>query len=105
MNSHFCYLYLTCASKTEAEKIAKRLLEQRLIVCAKQIPLRAAYWWHGKIESENEILLAMESRPDLFEEVENEVASLHSYETFVLEAVPVSRVSKAANQWMNDNLK
>lgn len=105
MNSRLCLLYLTCASKTESEKIAKHLLEQRLIACAKLIPIRAAYWWHGKIENGNEILLAMESRPDLFEEIENEVASLHSYETFVLEAVPVSNVSKAASRWMDDNLK
>lgn len=105
MNSRFCYLYLTCASKAESEKIATHLLQQRLIVCAKHIPIRAAYWWRGKIESGNEILLAMESRPGLFEEIENEVASLHSYGTFVLEAVPVSNVSKAASRWMDDNLK
>ncbi len=100
-----CYLYLTCANTVEAGQIASSLLEKRLIVCAKQWPVTADYWWDGQIEHASEVMLLMESSMDLFNEVEKEVAKLHSYETFVLEAVPIDKVSKKALAWLNKEIE
>ncbi|MBI3624312.1 divalent-cation tolerance protein CutA [Candidatus Saccharibacteria bacterium] len=101
----FCYLYLTCSDGQEATKIAGGLLDKHLIICAKQLPVTSAFRWQGKILGGKEILLIMESRLDLFDEVEKALNTLHSYDTFVLEAVPISKVSKDATKWINDNLK
>lgn len=46
----------------------------------------------------------MESREDLFTQVEAEIAILHSYDTFVLEATPISRMSKSAKTWLEKEL-
>ena len=101
----FCNLYLTCANAEEASKISKRLLEKHLIACARQAQLENThYWWEGKIVNDREILLIMESREDLFTDVELEVAKLHSYETFVLQMIPVKRLNQKAAEWMADNL-
>ena len=94
MANNFCQFWLTCADKKEADKIANTLLVKHLVACAKQIPVTADYWWQGKIEKGNEVLLIMESRENLFDKVEKEVAKLHSYDNFVLEAVPVAKISK-----------
>lgn len=101
----FCQLWLTCANKKEADKIANTLLEKRLVVCVRQMLVSSDYWWKGRLENSSEILLQMESREDLFEEVEHEVAKLHSYDTFVLEATPVVKISKKAGQWLKKELK
>lgn len=101
----FCYLFLTCEDDNEAHEIATALLEKKLIVCAKQIPVNATYWWDGEITRGHEKMLVMESALDLFDTVEKEVAKLHSYDTFVLEATPIAKVSRDATKWMNDNLK
>jgi periplasmic divalent cation tolerance protein len=100
----YCLLYLSCKDSAEAEKIAHSLLEKHLISCAKQVPTTSAFRWQGKIENAEEILLIMESRENLFDKVEAEIAKLHSYDTFVLEAVPVSRISKNAKRWVEDEL-
>jgi len=100
----YCQLWLTCVDKAEADKIAKVLLEKHLIVCAKQIPVGSDFLWKEKVDHNDEILLIMDSREDLFEKVESEVAKLHSYETFVLHAVSVVKVSSKAAKWMQDNL-
>jgi periplasmic divalent cation tolerance protein len=105
MKNNFCQLWLTCADKKEANRIGKGLLDNRLITCAKQIPLTADYWWQGKIEHTKEILLLMESKLDLFDEIEAEVAKLHNYDTFVLEATPISKISKKAKNWLKSELK
>ena len=102
--SALCQLWLTCADKAEATKIAKALLEKKLVVCAKQTPVSADFLWKGGIDHNEEVLLVMDSREDLFEKVEAEVKKLHSYDTFVLHAIPITKVSEAARKWAETEL-
>ncbi len=62
------------------------------------------FLWKGSVDHNEEILLVMDSREDLFDQIEAEIAKLHSYETFVLQAVPVAKVSKSATKWLNEVL-
>lgn len=101
----YCQLWLTCADKREAKVIVETLLDKKLIACARQIPISSKFRWQGKIESADEVMLLMESRVDLFDQVETEVEKLHSYESFVLEAVAIDRLSKDAKGWLEDELK
>jgi periplasmic divalent cation tolerance protein len=101
----YCQLLLTCRDVDEADKIAKVLLQQKLIVCVKQLAVSSEFLWHGDINHNDEVLLMMDSREDLFDQVESEVAKLHTYDTFVLQAIPVTRTSKRALQWMAEELK
>ena len=101
----FCQIWLTVGSKEEADKIANTLLVKYLVSCVRQIPISSDYRWKGKIEHSNEILLQMESREDLFDQVEKEVAELHTYSTFVLEASPVFAISKSAEKWLKSELQ
>lgn len=103
--SDFCTLLLTCASRDEADKITNTLLVKHLVACVRQMPVTSNYRWHGKVEHEDEIMLIMESRLELFDLVEAEVARYHSYDTFVLEALPVDRVSAKAAKWLDSELK
>lgn len=101
----FCQLWITCKDKAEADEVSAVLLKKRLIACARQILITSSFRWQGKIESSKEVLLQMESGLGLFEEIEKEITKLHSYGTFVLEAIPISKVSKQAIEWMKDSLK
>jgi periplasmic divalent cation tolerance protein len=101
----FCQLWLTCANKEEADKIANTMLVKHLVACVKQTAVYSNFHWQGKIDNSDEILLLMESRLDLFDKVEEEIAKIHSYKTFVVEAVPVVRVSKKAENWLREEIK
>ncbi len=100
----FCYMYLTCDAK-EADKLIDVLLQKRLIVCAKKIPVNATYWWEGEVEKAAEVMLMMESAEEIFDAVEAELKEIHSYDTFVLTAVPMVKVSKDAEKWLRKNLQ
>ena len=89
----------------EADALIDLLLKKRLIVCAKKIPVNATYWWEGKIEKADEIMLVMESAEEKFDSVEAELKEAHSYDTFVLTAVPMVKISKDAREWLQDNLE
>lgn len=101
----YIQLHLTCADTEEAANIATSLLDQRLIVCAKQMPVTSKSWWRGGVEEGEEIVLVMDSVEDLFTEIETEVARLHSYEVFVLQALPLVGLSVGAQAWVEENLK
>jgi len=98
-------LFLTCANKKEADLIAKTLLRKHLVVCAKKMPVSSSFFWKGSIDKANETLLIMESVESNFKVIEQEVRKLHSYETFTLFALPVSKASSGVVEWMKDGLK
>lgn len=105
MKNNFCQMWLTVGSKDEADKIANNLLGKHLVACVRQLPANSNFHWQGQIDQSNEILLQMESRQDLFEQVEAEVKKLHSYDTFVLTATPTTKISRDAEKWLQSELR
>lgn len=98
-------VYVTCASKAEAEKIAQTLLSERLIACANIVgPVSSHFHWKEKIDSAAEFLMIMKSRVDLFAALEQRVRALHSYEVPEVLAVPIVEGSKGYFDWMNKAL-
>jgi periplasmic divalent cation tolerance protein len=101
----YVQLHLTCADTEEAASIADALLEHRLIVCAKQVPVESKFRYQDEIQEASEVVLIMDSAEDLFFAVEAEVGRLTSYETFVLQMLPLVGLSGAAQEWMDENLR
>jgi periplasmic divalent cation tolerance protein len=98
-------VYVTCASKAEAEKIAQTLLGEHLIACANITgPVSSHFHWKEKIDSAEEYLMIMKSRVDLFAVLEQRVRALHSYEVPEILAVPIVEGSKAYFDWMSSVL-
>jgi len=96
---------LTCADKKEADKIGNVLLKKKLIACAKEFPVSSSFWWKGKIDNAQEVILMMDSIEENFEKVNKEVKKLHSYETFVLFSLPVGQITKGVEDWLKKELK
>jgi periplasmic divalent cation tolerance protein len=105
MSRSFIQLSLTCSDIEEANNISTVLLDKHLIACAKTTSVNSAFHWQGKIDHDLETLLIMDSAADLFDEIDQEVRSLHSYETINLQAITTSYISKQTVDWLNENLK
>lgn len=101
---NLCIYYLTCKNEEEAERIIDSLLAKKLIVCAKQEKVKTKNLWQGKIENGEEIRLIMESCEENFEKIENEIAKIHSYETFVLYSIPIDKINSKAKEWMEKEI-
>ena len=97
--------YLTCANEVEAEKISNELLDKKLIACAKKVSIESSFWWDGKKDKSEEILVMFETTEDKFENIEKEVEALHSYETPMLFALPVLKTTKSVEKWLDEVLK
>ena len=106
MKNERIIVMVTTASKGEAETIAQRLLEIKLIACANIIgPVSSRFLWSGKIDKAEEYLVFMKSRRDLFEKLSESVKALHSYEVPEIIAFPVVAGSKAYLDWWDSCLR
>ena len=103
MTKHdFVELVLTCGSWQEAQKITDALLAKKLVACVEQMEIHSKNWWKGKVEDNKEVKLIMETIAENFEKVEKEVRKHHSYETFVLQMIPIAKLSQDATTWVTE---
>ena len=100
----YCQFWLTCADDAEASKISHALLKKRLVACVKKLSIASDFHWKNNIENSKEVLLIMESLAEKFDQAEKLVAELHSYETFVLQAIPILRLSSKAQKWLEEEV-
>ena len=99
-------VHTTCSSPEEAEKIARKLVEERLAACVASTPaVRSIYRWQGAIEDAQEVALVIKTRRGLFAQVEAAIRSIHSYTTPEIIAVSVVEGSADYLDWMDRELK
>lgn len=90
----------TFPNRAEAHKVGKELLNQKLIACYNLTLAESAYWWKGKIEEANEVLMVMKTSKS-FSEVEKFILEHHSYDIpEIIEIKPTSVTNKYLN-WLN----
>lgn len=105
MSRSFIQLFLTCANTVEAGNISSTLLDQRLIACAKALPVASSFNWDGKLNNDEEVLLIMDSAADLFDEINMAITKLHSYDVYNLQAATTTHISKPTTDWLNQTLR
>jgi periplasmic divalent cation tolerance protein len=106
LGKDYVIVLVTTADKQEAERIIRRLLDEKLIACANIIsPVSSHFHWSGRIEKADECLVLMKSREDLFEELAETVKSLHSYEVPEILALPIINGSKTYIDWLESCLQ
>jgi len=106
MENTYIIVLATTNSKQEAENIAQKLLEQKLIACANIVgPVSSHFHWGGKVEQAEEFLVLMKSRLDLFDAISERVKALHSYEVPEVVALPIVAGSKAYLDWLGTSLQ
>lgn len=95
----------TCDSQMQAERLARRLIEDRLAACVTILPgARSVYRWKDKIEDAEEFVLVIKSRRDLFLRLRDVIAELHTYEIPEVIALPVVDGSRAYLNWLDREL-
>ncbi len=97
-------VYLTCADEKEADMISDTLLSKKLVACAKKLPIESAFWWEGKIDTAEEVLVMLETIEEKFDAIEHEVKELHSYDTPMLFSIQVHKTTDLVNKWLGEEI-
>lgn len=72
-------IYVTCKDLTEAKKIARHLLNKKLIACANILDSQSIYHWKGELKEQNEKVLILKTNRE-FQDIVGEVMVIHSYD-------------------------
>ena len=96
----------TCAVESDAERMARALVDGRLAACVNVVPgVRSFYHWKGATESSEEFLLMVKTSRDLFGALRAEMEKLHPYELPELLALPVVAGAEDYLRWLQSNLR
>ena len=98
--TRFVQITTTTQRREDAERIAERLLSERLAACVQLVAIASRYRWRGSIESADEWLCIIKTRADLFDEVERAVRAIHPYDVAELIATPLTQGSADYLAWI-----
>ena len=104
--AEYLVMLSTAPSIEEGERLAKELLNRKLVACVNLIPrIRSLYWWEGKIEEDDEVLIIAKTRKELTQEIISLVKELHSYEVPEVLFLPVEGGNPDYLRWVDDSTK
>lgn len=102
----FIQVMTTVEQRSDAERIAKTLLEKRLAACVQVAgPVRSYFHWEGKVNSAEEYLCFIKSRADLFPELEATIEDMHPYNVPEIISIPVTEGGSNYLNWLASELK
>ncbi|MGE0267982.1 MAG: divalent-cation tolerance protein CutA [Candidatus Omnitrophota bacterium] len=97
-------VFITCKDQPEAKAVADRLLEEKLIACANIVSgVQSMYWWQGKVNSDQEVLMVIKTRKSLFSKIVKTVKTVHSYTVPEIIALPIVAGNEDYLNWINDS--
>jgi periplasmic divalent cation tolerance protein len=101
MDSKYIVVFITVDSPETAQKITDKLLTERKAACVNIIPkVESHYWWQGKIESANELMLIVKTRAALLDELVTLVKEIHPYSVPEIIALPIIGGNKDYLNWV-----
>lgn len=103
-NNDYGVVLVTASNVSEAETIAKTLVEEQLVACVNFYPITSVYRWQGKICQDSEYQLIIKTDLRLFDRLEKRIKELHSYDVPEIIALPMIKSSQLYIDWMQKNL-
>jgi periplasmic divalent cation tolerance protein len=95
------FVYTTFPSVVEAERTGRALVERRLCACVNILPgMVSLYWWQGKIDRGDEVVMIIKTRASLAEAVRAAVKQMHSYSTPAILVIPIENVDADYHAWI-----
>ena len=101
-----CIVFVTVPTRVVARRIARTVLANRAAACVNVVPqLESHYWWQGKIEKSNELLLIFKTLRKRLAELERWVRSEHPYDTPEFVVLPITAGSEKYLNWIRDSVR
>lgn len=94
----------TAPNLEEARKIARILLEQKLVACVNLLPnVESMYIWEGKMEVSHEVKVLLKTKNTLFEKVRDAILDHCSYKVPEIASIEMTDVHTDYQLWLSDN--
>lgn len=103
----FVAVFITAGSMDEAGRIAEKLIDERKAACVNILSgsIKSLFWWKGRKETCEEVLLIAKSRIEILDEVEKAVKEEHSSEVPEIIALPIAGGSGDYLKWLGREIR
>jgi periplasmic divalent cation tolerance protein len=99
-------IFITSADKSEARRIARALVEQKLVACVNIVDnVLSLFWWKKKIDRASEVLIIAKSTRGKLARIVTVVRSLHSYAVPEIIALPIAGGNKDYLDWIDESIR
>ena len=106
MSKDYIQVFTTTDKNEDAKKIARAVVEKRLAACVQIVgPITSIFWWDEKVDEEQECLLIMKTRKELYDELESEIKKTHPYEVPEIIAQSLAAGNRDYFDWIDKETK
>lgn len=101
-----CVVLVTAPDLKTARRLARVVIEARLVACVNVIPrVESHYWWQGKIEFSAEVLLVMKTTTARLPELERRLVAEHPYDTPEIVTLPLGAGNARYLGWLVESVR
>jgi len=98
---HKLLVFTNLPDRASAERLAERLLEQRLAACVNILaPCRSVYRWKGALQHDEEHPMLIKTSAERYGALEQALRQGHPYELPEIIAVPIEQGLPAYLDWV-----
>jgi periplasmic divalent cation tolerance protein len=94
----------TTATREDAGRIARALVERRLAACVNVVAIESVYRWKDTVESAEEWLLLIKTTAAAFDQVHAAIKELHLYELPECVLLPIENGSEEYLAWIGESV-
>ncbi len=104
MATDFIEIHWTSGTLDEARKIARYLVQERLVACAQIIPwIESNYLWNNKLESTQESKIVFKARADAYETIKQVIEQNCQYEIPEITWIAIDGGNASYLEWMAES--
>ena len=98
-------VFTTFANEADAARVARALVEERLVACANLLPgARSIYRWREQVEDQREVVVLMKTRKQDWTALISRLHELHPYEVPECIAVRIAAGAPRYMAWLDEAL-
>jgi periplasmic divalent cation tolerance protein len=103
--NRFSLVLVTAPSLKVARQLAGAILQKRLAACVNLVPqIESHYWWQGRLERGNEILLLVKTTKTKLPALEKLILAEHPYDTPEIISVPLQTGTPRYLAWIDQSM-
>ena len=90
----------TVATRADADRLARSMVEQRLAACAQINAIDSVYRWQGAVQAEGEFRLLLKTTAACYPALQAALRAAHPYELPAIIALPCSQTLPEFEAWV-----
>lgn len=96
------FIYTTCASVEEAQKLGSLIVNNKIAACVDFWPISSCYTWEGTFRCVEQAMLLITTFEAKLEAVNQIISENHTYSVPLIAGVDVRRINHPYKEWMTE---